>query len=100
MAKKSLIEREKKRKFLFLKYKNKRNFLKKKLKNCKNLEELFTITNLLEKLPKNSSITRIHNRCWKTGRSRSYYSFFGLSRSTIIVFSSLCLIPGLIKSTW
>jgi len=100
MAKKSLLEREKKRKLLFLKYKNKRNFLKKKLKSCTNLEELLAIAKLLEKLPKNSSLTRIHNRCWKSGRSRSYYSFFGLSRNTIIVFSNTCLIPGLLKSTW
>ncbi len=54
----------------------------------------------LAKLPRDSSPTRLHNRCMVTGRSRSYYRKFGVSR---LVFRELALqgkIPGVIKSSW
>jgi small subunit ribosomal protein S14 len=89
MARKSLIARQAKRVALVLKYAEKRKQLKKE----GNWEAI-------QKLPRDSSATRLHNRCNNTGRARSYYRKFGVSR---LVFRELALqgkIPGIMKSSW
>jgi small subunit ribosomal protein S14 len=69
MAKKSMIEREKKRIKLYKKYALKRESLLKKYKQ-ESFNSKLEIHSKLQKLPRNSSKTRIRNRCWKTGRPR------------------------------
>lgn len=89
MARKSLIARQAKRVALVKKYAEKRQELKKNHDYA-----------ALAKLPRDSSATRLHNRCNNTGRARSYYRKFGVSR---LVFRELALqgkIPGIIKSSW
>jgi small subunit ribosomal protein S14 len=89
MARKSLIARQAKRVALVTKYSEKR----KELKAAHDYAAL-------AKLPRDSSATRLHNRCNITGRARSYYRKFGVSR---LVFRELALqgkIPGVIKSSW
>jgi small subunit ribosomal protein S14 len=89
MAKKSHIARQERRKVLVAKYAEKRKELKEKGDYAG-----------LAKLPRDSSATRLHNRCMMTGRARSYYRKFGVSR---LVFRELALqgkIPGVIKSSW
>ncbi|HMQ56346.1 MAG TPA: 30S ribosomal protein S14 [Anaerolineae bacterium] len=89
MAKKSQIEREKKRQRLIEKYAQQREALKQAGDRLG-----------LAKLPRNSSPTRRRNRCAITGRSRGYMRRFGLSR---ITFRELALrgeIPGIRKSSW
>jgi small subunit ribosomal protein S14 len=89
MARKSLIAREAKRRKLVEKYAEKR----KELKEAGDFEGL-------QKLPKNASPVRLHNRCMFTGRSRGYYRKFGISR---LVFREMALkgeIPGIKKSSW
>ena len=89
MARRSLIARQKRREMLVKKYQQKRIQLKKE----GNYEAL-------AKLPRDSSATRLHNRCNVTGRARSYYRKFGVSR---LVFRELALqgkIPGIVKSSW
>lgn len=54
----------------------------------------------LQKLPRNSSPTRLKNRCAVTGRSRAYMRKFGLSRITFREMASLGLLPGVRKSSW
>jgi len=54
----------------------------------------------LQKLPKNSSPTRIHNRCKLTGRPRGYIRQFGISRITFREMASAGLIPGVKKASW
>ena len=54
----------------------------------------------LQKFPKNSARCRIRNRCKITGRSRSYYRKFGLSRVELRDLASFGKIPGLVKSSW
>ncbi|MDX1617233.1 MAG: 30S ribosomal protein S14 [Balneolaceae bacterium] len=89
MAKQAWIARNKKRKRLAKKYEEKR----RKLKEEGKWEEL-------QKLPRNSSPTRVNNRCSLTGRSRGYIRKYGISR---IKFRELALegkIPGVRKASW
>ena len=89
MARKSLVAREKKRAKLVAKYAE----LRKKLKEEGRWEEL-------DKLPKNSSAVRLHNRCQLTGRPKGYMRQFGLCR---LAFRKMALdgkIPGITKSSW
>nr|YP_009973848.1 ribosomal protein S14 [Danaea sellowiana]QNH93780.1 ribosomal protein S14 [Danaea sellowiana] len=100
MAKKSLIEREKKRNILVQKYKSIRQFLKNEIKAASSLEDILAIHKELQKLPRNSAPTRLHRRCFLTGRSRSNYRDFGLSRHVLREMAHTCLLPGVTKSSW
>lgn len=100
MAKKSMLARELKRKKLVSKYLHKKNLLKKSLKQARTLEEKFLISAKIQKIPKNSSKVRLRNRCWKTGKPRGYYRFFGLCRNVLREMAHSCLLPGVIKASW
>jgi len=100
MAKKSMLEREKKRKKLVLKYSEKRKKILNQLKKSKGLEEIFLLNEKLQKLPRNSSKTRIRNRCWKTGRPRGFFRYFGLCRNALRELAHDCVLPGVIKASW
>lgn len=100
MAKKSMLEREKKRKELVIKYAEKRKTILNQLKKANSLEEIFLINEKLQKLPRNSSKTRVRNRCWKTGRPRGFFRYFGLCRNALRELAHDCLLPGVIKASW
>jgi small subunit ribosomal protein S14 len=100
MAKKSMIERDKKRIKLYNKYALKRANLLKKYQNANNFSIKLEIHSKLQKLPRNSSKTRIRNRCWKTGRPRGVFQDFGLSRHVFREMAHQCLLPGVTKSSW
>jgi small subunit ribosomal protein S14 len=100
MAKKSMIEREKKRIRLEKKYSSKRAKLLVEYNNEKNFNEKFAIHAKLQKLPRNSAKTRIRNRCWKTGRPRGVFRDFGVSRHVFREMAHQCLLPGVTKSSW
>lgn len=100
MAKKSMIEREKKRILLTKKYSAKRSLLLKKYQGERNFNKKLEIHFKLQKLPKNSSKIRIRNRCWKTGRPRGVFRDFGLSRHVFREMAHSCLLPGVTKSSW
>ena len=100
MAKQSMIQREKKRDRLIIKYSVKRQTLKQALKNASTYKEKFDIYKKLEKLPRNSASCRARNRCWATGRSRAFYRDFGVSRHVLREMAHEGLIPGLAKSSW
>jgi small subunit ribosomal protein S14 len=100
MAKKSMIEREKKRIKLYKKYSLKRANLLKKYQNEKSFNLKLELHSKLQKLPRNSSKTRIRNRCWKTGRARGVFRDFGLSRHVFREMAHQCLLPGITKSSW
>lgn len=100
MAKKSMIEREIKRRKLVSKYQNKRAELKKKIRITNNFAEQIELQKKLQLLPRNSCCTRLRNRCWLTGRSRGYYRHFGLSRHVLREMAHECLLPGVKKSSW
>ena len=101
MAKKSMIEREKKRERLVKKYAAKRESLKEIINDqSKPMEERFRATLKLAELPRNSSATRLHNRCQLTGRPHAYYRKLKVSRIMLRELGSMGLIPGLVKSSW
>ncbi|MBY6091450.1 MULTISPECIES: 30S ribosomal protein S14 [Rhodobacterales] len=101
MAKKSMIEREKKRERLVKKYAAKRAALKEVIADeSKPMEERFRATLKLAELPRNSSATRLHNRCQLTGRPHAYYRKLKVSRIMLRELGSNGQIPGLVKSSW
>ena len=100
MAKKSMIEREKKRARLFAKYEAKRADLKEQFRVAADPVEKMEIHRQIQQLPRNSSRTRQRNRCWATGRPRGYYRDFGLSRNVLREWAHQGLLPGVVKSSW
>jgi len=100
MAKKSMLEREKKRKSLINKYSKKRQLLLKQLKEANSLDSIFEVNQKIQKLPRNSSRIRLRNRCWKTGRPRGYSRFFGLCRNAVRELAHDCFLPGVTKASW
>jgi small subunit ribosomal protein S14 len=101
MAKKSMIERERKRQKLVDQYAARRAELKARASD-KSLpvEDRFKATLKLAELPRNSSATRLHNRCQLTGRPRAYYRKLKISRIMLRELGSNGEIPGLVKSSW
>lgn len=89
MARKALIAKQKRRERIVQKYAQKR----KELKEKGDYEAL-------QKLPRDSSATRLNNRCNLTGRVRGYYRKFGMSRLSFRELSLQGKIPGVVKSSW
>jgi small subunit ribosomal protein S14 len=101
MAKTSMIERDKRRKQLSAKYAVKRAELRDKVKNVKlSEEERHAAMVALQKLPRDSSRSRVRNRCGLTGRPRGYYRKFGLSRSKLREVLMRGEAPGVTKASW
>ena len=101
MAKKSMIEREKKRVRMVAKFAAKRAALKEiSSDQSRPMEERFAAVLKLAKLPRNSSATRLHNRCQLTGRPHAYYRKFKISRIALRDLGSAGQIPGMVKSSW
>ena len=95
-----MIEREKKRFQLYKKYCLNRNLLKIKLKKTSLRKQKIQLQLELQKFPRNSSKTRLRNRCMETGRPRGYYRDFGLSRHNLREMAHKGLLPGLTKASW
>lgn len=95
-----MIERERKRQRLVMTYKNKRDELKQQIRETELFEEKLTIHRKLQLLPRDSSPTRLHNRCLLTGRPKGYFRDFGLSRHVLREMAHDCLLPGVTKSSW
>jgi small subunit ribosomal protein S14 len=89
MAKESMKARERKRQALVEKFADKRAALKA----AGDFEGL-------QRLPKNASPVRLHNRCKLTGRPRGYMRQFGISRVTFREMANFGLIPGVKKASW
>ena len=101
MAKKSMVAREAKRQKLVEKYAAKRAELKAIINDQeKPMEERFRASLKLAKLPRNSSATRLHNRCQLTGRPHAYYRKLKVSRIALRELGSAGQIPGMVKSSW
>ena len=101
MAKKSMVNREVKRAKLVEQYAGRRAALKTVIEDqTKPMEERFMATLKLAELPRNSSATRIHNRCQLTGRPHAYYRKLKLSRIMLRDLASFGQIPGMVKSSW
>lgn len=101
MAKKSSVEKNKKREKLTKQYAARRSRLKAVADNeALPMEERFAARLKLAEMPRNSSKVRIRNRCELTGRPRSVYRKFKLSRIALRELASTGQIPGMVKSSW
>nr|UBD07518.1 ribosomal protein S14 [Primula sikkimensis] len=100
MAKKSLIQREKKRKKLEQKYHLIRRSSKKEIRKVRSLSDKWEIHGKLQALPRNSAPTRLHRRCFSTGRPRANFRDFGLSGHILREMVQACLLPGATRSSW
>jgi small subunit ribosomal protein S14 len=101
MAKKSSIETNNRRRRLAKKFAGKRQRLKAITVNMElPMEQRFTAQLKLAQLPRNSSKTRIRNRCELTGRPRGFYRKLKMSRIALRELANRGLIPGMVKSSW
>ncbi len=101
MAKKSIIERDLKRVKLVKRYAVKRAALKQIIRNVNSSdEERATAQDKLNAMPRDSSRSRLRNRCAITGRSRGIYRKFGLGRNKLREAAMKGEIPGLKKASW
>ncbi|KAK6769059.1 hypothetical protein RDI58_033700 [Solanum bulbocastanum] len=100
MARKSLIQREKKRQKLEQKYHSIRRSSKKEISKVPSLSDKWEIYGKLQSLPRNSAPTRLHRRCFLTGRPRANYRDFGLSGHILREMVHACLLPGATRSSW
>ena len=101
MAKKSQITRDNKRKQLIERYAERRSELRKRLNDPEvSIEEKLEIQEKFAKMPRNSCSTRLNRRCQISGRSRSYYRKFGISRIALRELTLRGQLPGMRKSSW
>jgi small subunit ribosomal protein S14 len=101
MAKRSMVNREIKRIRMVKKYAAKRAELKHRIKDTfLSEEERRDAREKLNKLPRDSSPTRVRNRCNLTGRAHGYYRKFGLGRNKLREAAMRGDIPGLVKASW
>jgi small subunit ribosomal protein S14 len=101
MAKKSSIEKNQRRAKLAKQLAPRRARLKALARDRDAApEERFAAQLKLSELPRNSSATRVRNRCALTGRPRGYYRKFKMSRIAMRALASAGLIPGVLKSSW
>ena len=101
MAKTSMINRDIKRKKLVKRYAGKRAELKKTISSTTaSYEDKIAAAEKLQKLPRDSSPSRVRNRCELTGRSRGVYAKFGLGRNKLRDLALRGEVPGVIKASW
>ncbi len=101
MAKKSAVERNRKRRRLAKKYSGRRDRLKAiAADQTMPAEERFAARLKLAEIPRNASKTRIRNRCELSGRPRGFYRKLKLSRIALRLLASNGLVPGMVKSSW
>ncbi len=101
MAKKSAIEKNNRRRRLVARYAGRRARLKAVAKDeSLPQEERFAARLKLAEMPRNSSATRVRNRCLLTGRPRGNYRKFKISRIALRDLASAGQIPGMVKSSW
>ena len=101
MAKTSIVNRDLKRRKIVKKYAKKRTELIATIDNTKLSEEVrLAARHKLQQLPRNSSPTRLRNRCKLTGRPRGVYSKFGLGRNKLREIAMRGEIPGVVKASW
>ncbi|MBT3505515.1 MAG: 30S ribosomal protein S14 [Piscirickettsiaceae bacterium] len=101
MAKRCMVNREIKREKLVKKYAVKRAELKKQMLNqTLSFEERQEAAKKFHALPRNSSASRMRNRCSITGRPHGFYRKFGLSRNKLREHAMAGDIPGLVMASW
>ena len=99
MAKKAMIERERKRQRLVAKFQEKRAALREAFKTTESFEEKLALQQQLQKLPRNSSRVRLNRRCNVSGRPKAVYRHFGFSLHVLCELAHQGLLPGVRKAS-
>lgn len=100
MSKKALIERQRKRELLVKKYNLRRQIFHAKLKKETSIQKKIFFQQKLEKLPRDSSYVRLHNRCLLSGRPKGFFRDFQLSRHFLREMALIGFLPGIKKASW
>lgn len=101
MAKTSMVIRETKRGRIVRKYATRRKALKATIRDMSQSDDVRLQARIkLNKMPRDSSPSRLHNRCALTGRPHGYYRKFGLARSKLREAAMRGDVPGLVKASW
>ena len=101
MAKKSMINRDLKRRKVVQKFSSKRSELLEVIQNGNaSDDEKIVARDKLQKLPRNASPVRLRNRCALTGRPRGVFKKFGLARGKLREIAMRGEVPGIIKASW
>ena len=101
MAKKSMVERERKRRRLVERHAVRRAALRDRVRDPNATpEDRIAATLKLAGMPRNGARVRLRNRCELTGRPRGYYRKFRISRIALRELASSGLIPGVVKASW
>lgn len=101
MAKRCMVEKEKRRKVLSKHYEKKRSGLRDTMRDQNaSIEEKLSAQRKMQKLPRDSNPCRRRNRCVMTGRSRGVYRKFGLTRHMLRELTLLGMVPGMRKASW
>lgn len=101
MAKKSMIAREVKRRKCVTKYAQKRKELKAVIQSPQSSDDAREVAlNQLQRLPRDASPSRMHNRCSLTGRPHGFYRKFGLGRNKLRESVMRGDVPGVVKASW
>lgn len=101
MAKKSSIEKDKRRRRIVERHAEKRKMLKEIIRSPKSSDEAREkAQDRLNRMPRDSAPCRLRNRCQLTGRARGYLRQFGLSRLAFRELASMGMIPGVTKASW
>ncbi len=101
MARLCKVQKDKRQRKLVTKYKTKRDELRQKIRDQNiSFEEKSRAMIALQALPRDSSRSRLRNRCLVTGRSRGVYRRFGLARNKLREYAMAGLIPGLRMASW
>jgi small subunit ribosomal protein S14 len=101
MAKRCMIEKEKRRANLVKRYKKRREELRFIIRDLRaSMEEKMLAQKKMQELPKDSNRCRMRNRCQVTGRSRGVYRKFGLGRHKLREYAMEGIIPGLRIASW
>lgn len=101
MTRKALINREEKRRKVVKKYAKARAALKATIADAKlSAEERYSARLKLQQLPRNTSPSRLRNRCALTGRPRGVYRKFGLGRNKLRELAMRGEVPGMVKASW
>ncbi len=101
MAKRCMVEKEKRRRTLSRQYAKKRATLRETIRSQNvSIEEKLSAQRKMQKLPRDSNRCRMRNRCVITGRSRGVYRKFGLTRHMLRELTLLGMVPGMRKASW
>nr|YP_009519406.1 ribosomal protein S14 [Pseudocodium devriesii]AYC65409.1 ribosomal protein S14 [Pseudocodium devriesii] len=100
MSRKALIERQRKRQNLVKKHAFQRQKLKKQIQQVDSLQQKFQLQQKIQKLPRDSSPVRLHNRCRLSGRPKGFFRDFQMSRHFVREMALLGLLPGVKKASW